>query len=120
MRRRSRACGACLGRLGGPAGARAPTPACCGGPDNLLTRRPRPQFYADTTVWDAVPSITNDLLLVGGEEDLIVPPQNVRAIAERVPTPWLVIFKEAGHAAMWQYPEEFLSLVDTFLSFPVE
>ncbi|KAL6771546.1 hypothetical protein ACKKBG_A26815 [Auxenochlorella protothecoides x Auxenochlorella symbiontica] len=77
-------------------------------------------FYVETDVWDAVPGIDNDLLLVGGEDDIVVPIQSLRAIAERVPAPWLVVFKEAGHAAMNQYLPTFLQILDTFLSFSTD
>lgn len=47
-------------------------------------------LYVETDAWSAVPTIRNNLLLIGAEEDLIVPVQGLEEIAARTrPTGWL-------------------------------
>lgn len=74
------------------------------------------QFYGQTDIWDSIPGIDNNLLLIGGENDAIVPVQGLQKIAERSQNPWLVIFKKAGHGVLLQYSWEIVDLVETFLT----
>jgi pimeloyl-ACP methyl ester carboxylesterase len=36
-------------------------------------------------------------------------------ITEQIPGAWLVQIKGGGHALMYQYPEQFSNIVETFL-----
>jgi pimeloyl-ACP methyl ester carboxylesterase len=37
-------------------------------------------------------------------------------LAERIPGAWLVQIKGGGHGVLWQYPEEFDRVLQTFLT----
>jgi pimeloyl-ACP methyl ester carboxylesterase len=37
-------------------------------------------------------------------------------MAERIPDVWLVQIREGGHELIFQYPNEFSEIVETFLS----
>lgn len=76
----------------------------------------RSQFVMDTDTWEAVPSIQNDVLIITGEDDIIVPPSNSRALADRLPHPWLTVFRNAGHGVMAQYRDDIVDLIDVFLA----
>lgn len=41
--------------------------------------------------------------------------QNVMAIAARVQRPWLAVYPKGRHAAICQYLDSFLALLDNFL-----
>ncbi|KAL6771545.1 hypothetical protein ACKKBG_A26810 [Auxenochlorella protothecoides x Auxenochlorella symbiontica] len=74
------------------------------------------EFFFDVDeVYEALPKIKNDLLLVGGEDDVMIPSQGLRVIARRTTTPWLVVLREAGNAAWIQYLPSFVSMLDLFL-----
>lgn len=76
---------------------------------------PPRQFFDVDEVYEALPKIKNDLLLVGGEDDVMIPSQGLRVIARRTTTPWLVVLREAGNAAWIQYLPSFVSMLDLFL-----
>ena len=52
----------------------------------------------DPTVWDALPNITNPLLVAQGEQDVLVPAANAPLIAARVPVSKLLLVPDWGHA----------------------
>ena len=54
-------------------------------------------------------------LLLSGEQDALVPPENSRQMARRLPNAVLRIVPETGHGLMFQDPETFCSLVLDFL-----
>ena len=54
-------------------------------------------------------------LLLSGEQDVLVPPENSRQMARRIPNAVLRIVPETGHGLMFQDPETFCSLVLDFL-----
>ena len=37
-------------------------------------------------------------------------------IAQKIPGAWLVQIKGGGHGVMFQYPEEFTAILETFLA----
>jgi pimeloyl-ACP methyl ester carboxylesterase len=61
-------------------------------------------------------NITQPTLVIVGTDDVVTPPANSLLITERIPGAWLVQIKGAGHGLMYQYPEEFSSILLTFLS----
>lgn len=71
------------------------------------------------TTWEGCYSRLNNLilpvLLLTGTEDLLTPPQNSLILASRIPQASLVQIEEAGHGLMYQYPDEFLAAVFSFL-----
>jgi len=60
-------------------------------------------------------SLTQPLLLITGDQDLLTPPGNSLVIAEQVPASWVVRIRGGGHGVMYQYPDEFSDIVLTFL-----
>lgn len=62
-----------------------------------------------------IPTPADQLLLVVGREDEVVPADNSRAMATRLQRPWLVLL-EGGHAALFQHQPVFLQVLDAFLS----
>jgi pimeloyl-ACP methyl ester carboxylesterase len=72
-----------------------------------------------TATWkgscDRLPSITQRTLLIVGDQDLLTPAANSIMMAQRIPHSWLVIIQGTGHGIMWQVPNEFSAIVQTFL-----
>jgi pimeloyl-ACP methyl ester carboxylesterase len=72
------------------------------------------------TNWSGVCSqlsnISKPTLIITGTEDIAVPAANSIILAQKIPGAWLVQIKGAGHGLMYQYPEEFSSVLLTFLS----
>jgi len=55
-------------------------------------------------------------LLITGSEDITSPPANSIMIAEKIYGAWLVQIKGGGHGVMFQYPQQFIAVLETFLS----
>jgi len=76
------------------------------------------------TTWEGCYSRLNNLslpvLLITGTEDVLTPPRNSLILADRIPLTRLVQIKGAGHGLMYQYPEEFLKTVLSFLQSSVK
>ena len=72
-----------------------------------------------TTMWegtcDRLANIPQRTLVIVGGQDLAAPPANSVLMAQRIPHSWLVIIQETGHGMMWQVPNEFSAIVQTFL-----
>jgi pimeloyl-ACP methyl ester carboxylesterase len=69
-----------------------------------------------TGVCSKLENITQPTLVIVGTDDVIASPVNSLLITEQIPGAWLVQIKDAGHGLMYQYPEEFSSILLTFLS----
>jgi pimeloyl-ACP methyl ester carboxylesterase len=65
---------------------------------------------------DRLSNITNPTLIVSGTEDITAPPANSVMMAERIPGAWLVQIRGGGHGLIFQYPDEFSEVLETFLS----
>jgi pimeloyl-ACP methyl ester carboxylesterase len=61
-------------------------------------------------------NITQPTLVIVGTDDVLNPPANPILITERILGAWLVQMKGGGHGLMYQYPEKFSSILQTFLS----
>jgi pimeloyl-ACP methyl ester carboxylesterase len=76
------------------------------------------QFEA-TSKWSGVcnklSSITKPTLVITGTEDITSPPANSLMIAQKIPGAWLVQIKGGGHGVMFQYPQQFTAVLETFL-----
>jgi pimeloyl-ACP methyl ester carboxylesterase len=59
--------------------------------------------------------ITQPTLVVNGKQDIMVPPVNSYHLARHVPQAQLVLYPDAGHGSLFQYPELFGSYVSRFL-----
>jgi pimeloyl-ACP methyl ester carboxylesterase len=72
------------------------------------------------TKWSGVCSqlsnISKPTLIITGTEDIAVPAANSIILAQKIPGAWLVQIKDAGHELMYQYPEQFNIVLQTFLS----
>lgn len=55
-------------------------------------------------------------LVVTGTQDITSPPANSIRLAEKIPGAWLVQIEGGGHGLMFQYPEKFARIVETFLA----
>jgi pimeloyl-ACP methyl ester carboxylesterase len=77
------------------------------------------QFEA-TSKWSGVcnklSSITKPTLVITGTEDITSPPANSLMMAQKIPGAWLVQIKAGGHGVMFQYPQQFIAVLETFLS----
>ena len=60
--------------------------------------------------------IKQPILVVNGEADRMVPTENSYELVQRLPNSKLVIYKDAGHGAIFQYHEEFTKEVLVFLN----
>jgi pimeloyl-ACP methyl ester carboxylesterase len=67
----------------------------------------------DTT--DLLPAITCPALILVGEEDLITPVDDARALFARIPNARLEVIEDAGHLANLDQPDRFTLALDRFL-----
>ncbi len=67
-------------------------------------------------VCNQITKITQPTLIITGTDDVAVPSANSLVLAEKIPGAWLVQIREAGHGLMFQYPEKFTRIVETFLN----
>ena len=58
----------------------------------------------------------NSIVLAAGPQDIASPPANSIVISERIPGAWLVQIEGGGHGVMFQYPENFAKILQTFLA----
>ena len=72
------------------------------------------------TNWSGVCSqlsnISKPTLIITGTEDVAVPAANSIILAQKILGSWLVQIKDAGHGLMYQYPDKFNKVLQTFLS----
>jgi pimeloyl-ACP methyl ester carboxylesterase len=69
-----------------------------------------------TGVCDQLMNMTKPTLIITGTEDVAVPYVNSLVLVEKIPGAWLVQIRDAGHGLMYQYPETFIDIVETFLN----
>jgi pimeloyl-ACP methyl ester carboxylesterase len=82
---------------------------------NKTVEKQTEAFFTWPGTCDRLKNIAQPTLVIVGTEDQFAPAVNSLIIAEQIPGAWLVQFKEGGHGLMIQYPEQFSSLVKTFL-----
>ena len=54
-------------------------------------------------------------LVANGEHDVMIPLQNTLTLADRIRDARLVVYPDANHGFLFQYPHEFAAEVNTFL-----
>lgn len=67
-------------------------------------------------VRDALESITVPALIIGCEMDHITPPEEQRYLAQKLPNAQLVLLPDTGHAAFYERPVLFASIMMGFLN----
>ena len=55
-------------------------------------------------------------LVIVGTEDVAIHAANSLILARGIPGAWLVQIDGGGHGALWQFPEEFDKVLQTFLT----
>ena len=75
------------------------------------------QFMATTTfsTYDRLPLIDKPTLVACGAEDILIPPENSRILADRIPGAELIAYDGAGHGYINQCREEFTDALVGFL-----
>jgi pimeloyl-ACP methyl ester carboxylesterase len=64
---------------------------------------------------DRLKNVTQPTLVIVGTDDAATPATNSLRMAELIPGSWFVQIKGGGHGLMYQYPEQFSNIVETFL-----
>ena len=64
---------------------------------------------------DRLANITQRTLLIVGDQDVVLPAANSVMMAQKIPNSWLVIIQGTGHGMVWQVPNEFSAIIQTFL-----
>ena len=72
-------------------------------------------YTPDGGVWDALPDLRTETLVMAGLKDIDVPVQNARLLAGRIPGATLRLFAHTGHGLPLQRPIAVASAVDRFL-----
>jgi len=65
--------------------------------------------------YDRLPQIAAPTLVINGAEDALIPAENSRIMAQRIPGAELLLFPEAGHLYFHEMPEEVGAAVADFL-----
>ena len=65
---------------------------------------------------DRLPQIRAKTLVIHGDVDLLVPPENGRILAERISGAELVMIPGVGHMFFWEEPQQTAHLITQFLS----
>ena len=101
---------------------------------NFVEKLPKPGEFINSVIikrqlFNAFPSFmqtgtcnligtikTPTLIIVGTQDAASNPVHNSLVLAERIPGAWLVQIRGGGHGALWQYPDEFGRVLQTFLT----
>ncbi len=68
------------------------------------------------TAPSALAALTMPVLCLAGEEDIVIPPETVRILAESVPNGRFVSVPKAGHSVYFERADEFNRILGTFLN----
>nr|MDO8132649.1 alpha/beta fold hydrolase [Candidatus Njordarchaeum guaymaensis] len=71
------------------------------------------------SVWDSyarLPMIKAPTLVMAGKKDILVPPENARILADRIPGAKLIYFEESGHLLPSHEPDRVLSTLLQFFA----
>jgi 3-oxoadipate enol-lactonase len=89
-------------------GLKTPTPM-----DTIMKQMVAIQSF---DAYERLPRIEQPTLVIHGDRDVLVPPENGRIIAGRIPGAELRIIEDAAHMFFWEKTEESASQVVEFLS----
>lgn len=82
-------------------------------PPSIRTRQIEAAMDHDT--YDRLPQIKAPTLVVGGEKDILIPPEYQKLLASRIPNAELVMWDDLAHGFFLQKPQETLNVVLDFL-----
>lgn len=74
------------------------------------------QAFAEFDGSKALPNIRCPTLLLTGDLDELIPPQNSMIMAKRIPGAKLIVLLGGGHRVLWERPQECLHHIITFLA----
>jgi 3-oxoadipate enol-lactonase len=80
--------------------------------------RAQMQGIAGLDTWERLAQVRVPTLVITGDRDVLVPPQNSRVIAERVPGARLAVIPGVAHNFFWEAQAETLALLREFLAEP--
>ncbi|ABD40194.1 alpha/beta hydrolase fold protein [Methanospirillum hungatei JF-1] len=72
-------------------------------------------FLSWKGVYADLPSIHCSTLVITGDQDLVIPPENAVIIADAIPNATLIIRKGQGHGMIFVEPEEIAGIIEEFL-----
>ncbi len=87
-------------------------------PVPMETVRLQAEAVAGFDSWERLPRLRIPTLILHGEEDGIVPPENARLLSERIPRSRLLTFPGVGHDFTVQMPEDAASAILSFMLEP--
>jgi pimeloyl-ACP methyl ester carboxylesterase len=70
-------------------------------------------------VYSELPRITAPALVIGGEKDVVVPPENFTLLAKMMPHATLQLMKNAGHGMIFEEPVVIAERINQFLKRPM-
>jgi pimeloyl-ACP methyl ester carboxylesterase len=73
-------------------------------------------FLAWTGTYGRLAAIRSPVLVVTGNDDIVIPPENSRIISDRIPGAQVAGFADGGHGLMYQFPDRFSDCVADFLT----
>ena len=68
---------------------------------------------SEERVWEALPGIQVPVLVMAGDVDVLVPPENAKRIADRIPGAQLHVFQGWGHG--FKCPAQLAEVVNAFM-----
>ncbi|MER8072151.1 alpha/beta hydrolase [Streptomyces sp. NPDC094034] len=70
----------------------------------------------DSSQLNRLAGITQPVLIANGDNDIMIPTPNSWLLAQYLPNARVRIYPDSGHGFLFQWPEQFASLVHSFLS----
>jgi pimeloyl-ACP methyl ester carboxylesterase len=67
------------------------------------------------SIQEKLQKIPHPVLVTNGSNDIMIPTDNSFLLAKWLPNATLIVYPNAGHGALFQYPREYVSHVKTFL-----
>jgi 3-oxoadipate enol-lactonase len=73
------------------------------------------QAFADFDSSEALRSVRCRTLVITGDRDELIPPQNSKVLADLIPGARLVVLRGCGHRAIWEVANQCVALIANFL-----
>ncbi len=84
-------------------------------PTPVVTLRRQMEAISRFATCDRLAQIGAPTLVITGDRDVLVPPENSSRLAARIPGARLAVIAGAAHNVMWEAPEETARLLEEFL-----